>query len=75
MLICLTGKLMVNLFILIHAVHLKSAVPIIISPNEVFCDIMVLALPRPPPPHPPIDPDNVSTLTEKIFNGSLSNCL
>ena len=31
----------------------------IISPNEVFGDIMVLAL---PPPRPPIDPDDANTL-------------
>ena len=44
--------------------------PIIISPNEVFGDIMVLASPprprqlRPrPPPRPPVDPDDVNTLT------------
>ena len=44
---------------------------IIISPNEVFGDIMVLAS----PPHlpPPVDPDDVNTLTWKVFNGSLSN--
>ena len=42
---------------------------IIISPNEVFVDIMVLAL----PPRPlPVDPDDVNTLTKKIFNRSLS---
>ena len=43
---------------------------IIISPNEVFSDIMVLA--SPPSPRPPVDPDDVNTLTRKIFNGSLS---
>ena len=44
---------------------------LIISPNEVFGDIMVLAslLPRPPP----LDPDDVNTITRKIFNLSLSN--
>ena len=42
---------------------------VIISPNEVFSDIMVLAS---PPPRPPVDPDDVNTLTRKIFNGSLS---
>ena len=36
---------------------------IIISPNEVFGDIMVLA--SPPPPRPPVDPDDVSALTRK----------
>ena len=41
---------------------------IIISPNEVFGDIMVLAS----PPRPPVDPDDVNILTGKIFNGSLS---
>ena len=40
---------------------------IIISPNEVFGDIMVLASPR-----PPADPDDVDALNRKIFNGSLS---
>ena len=42
---------------------------IFISPNEVFGDIMVLAS----PPRPPVDPDNVNTLTRQIFNLSLSN--
>ena len=32
---------------------------IIISPNEVLGDIMVLASPR---PRPPVDPDDVNTL-------------
>ena len=37
---------------------------VIISPNEVFGDIMVLASPpRPRPPRPPVDPDDVNTLT------------
>ena len=40
-----------------------------IKKNEVFGDIMVLASPR---PRPPVDPDDVNTLTRKIFNGSLS---
>ena len=43
-----------------------------ISPNEVFGDIMVLAA-RPPPP--PVDPDDVNTLSRKVFNGSLSNVI
>ena len=42
---------------------------VIISPNEVFGDIMVSASPHPPPPL--IDPDDVNT--RKIFNLSLSN--
>ena len=42
----------------------------IISPNEVFGDIMVLAS---PPPRPPVDPDDVNALIRKIFNVSLSN--
>ena len=42
---------------------------LIISPNEVFGDIMVLAS---PPCPPPVDPDDVNALTRKIFNGSLS---
>ena len=41
---------------------------VIISPNEVFGDIMVLASPR-----PPVDPDDANTLTRQIFNLSLSN--
>ena len=36
---------------------------VIISPNEVFGDIMVLAS----PPHPPVDPDDVNTLTRQIY--------
>ena len=44
-------------------------VSFIISPNEVFGDIMVLAS---PPPRPPVDPDDVNALIQKIFNGSLS---
>ena len=36
---------------------------IIISPNEVFGDIMVLA--SPPRPHPPVDPDDVNTQFDK----------
>ena len=36
----------------------------VISPNEVFGEIMVLASPR---------PNDVNALTQKIFNGSLSN--
>ena len=40
--------------------------PIIISPNEVFGDIMVLASPLPPPrPPPSVDPDDVNTLSLK----------
>ena len=35
--------------------------PFIISPNEVFGDIMVLAA----PPPPPVDPDDVNTLKSK----------
>ena len=42
---------------------------VIILLNEVFGDIMVLAS----PPRPPVDPDDVNTLTQKIFNLSLSN--
>ena len=48
-------------------IHDKS---LIISPNEVFGDIMVLAS----PPRPPVDPDDVkNTLTRQIFSLSLSN--
>ena len=39
---------------------------IIISPNEVFGAVMVLAsplLPLPPLPRPPVDPDDVNALT------------
>ena len=49
---------------------------LIISPNEVFGDIMVLASPprpRPRPPRPPVDPDDVNTLTRQILHLSLSN--
>ena len=42
---------------------------IIISPNKVFGDIMVLALPP-----SPVDPDDVNTQTRKIFNLSLQIC-
>ena len=35
---------------------------VIISPNEVFGDIMVLAS---PPPRPPVDPDDVNALNSK----------
>ena len=42
---------------------------IIISPKEVFGNIMVLAL----SPRPPVDHDDVNTSTRKIFNLSLSN--
>ena len=38
-----------------------------ISLNKVFGDIMVLAS----PPRPPVDPDDVNTLTQKIFNLTL----
>ena len=42
---------------------------VIILPNDVFGDIMVLASP------PPVNPDDVNALTQKIFNGSLSNSI
>ena len=47
---------------------------IIISPNEVLGDIMILASmpPPPPPPCPPEDPDNINALTQKIFYRYLS---
>ena len=53
---------------------------IIISPNEVFGDIMVLASPprprpHPRPPSPRVDPSDVNTLTRTIFNPSLSNII
>ena len=41
---------------------------IIISPNEVVSDIMVLAS---PPPRPPIDPDDVNTLNSKKYSTDL----
>ena len=40
----------------------------IMSPNEVFGDIMVLAS----PPRPPVDPYDVNALTKNIVNESLS---
>ena len=46
-------------------------IDIIISPNAVFGDIMVSASPPRPPSR--VDPDDVNTLTRKIFSGSLSN--
>ena len=51
----------------------QCTVGVIISSNEVFGDIMVLA--SPPPPRLPVDPDDVNTLTKKIqkFNLFLSN--
>ena len=47
-----------------HDIHIVGNViglpcGFIISPNEVFGDIMVLAS----PPRPPVDPDDVNTLT------------
>ena len=36
---------------------------LIISPNEVFGDIMVFAS------HPPVDLNDINALTGKIFNG------
>ena len=39
----------------------------------MFGDIMVLTSPQ--RPRPPVDPDDVNTLTRKIFNLSLSNCI
>ena len=39
---------------------------------KVFCDIMVLASPR---PRPSVDLHDVKALTRKILNGSLSNCI
>ena len=41
---------------------------LIISPNEVFGDFMVLASPlrlRPPRPRPPVDPDDVKRSNSK----------
>ena len=55
------GKSLYNVYIM--SKHL------IISPNELVGDIMVLAS----PPRPPVDPDDVNALTRKIFDGSLSN--
>ena len=42
---------------------------VIISPNEVSGDIMVLAS------RPPVDPDDVNTFNSIICNVSLSNCI
>ena len=57
-----------------HKRGFLGAYILIISPNEVFGDIMVLASPpRPRPPRPPVDPDDVNTLTRQILNLSLSN--
>ena len=44
-------------------------VQFIISPNEVFGDIMVLAS----RPRTPVDPDDVNALIRKIFNESQSS--
>ena len=61
---------------MVHMNYTKYSLPnpilvmwIIISPNEVFGDIIVLAS----PPRPPVDPDDVNALTRKIFNESLLN--
>ena len=40
---------------------------LIISSNEVFGDIMVLASPQRPRPRPPVDPDDVNTRNSTIF--------
>ena len=54
-----------------HGCHTRCAVIyLIIPPNEVFGDIMVLA--SPPSPPPPVDPDEVNILTRKIFNLAIS---
>ena len=60
---------MLSVHVIIDPYHIHNVVchNVIISPNEVFGDIMVLASP------PPVDPDDVNTLTRKIFNLSLSN--
>ena len=42
--------------------------PVIISPKELFGDIMVLAA---TPLPPPVDPDDVNALSREVFNGSL----
>ena len=55
-------------WVILSNVRTDLELDLIISPNEVFGDIMVLAS----PPRPPIDPDDVNALTQKIFNGSLS---
>ena len=55
-------------WVILSNVRTDLELDLIISPNEVFDDIMVLAS----PPRPPIDPDDVNALTQKIFNGSLS---
>ena len=43
----------------------------VISPNEVFGDIMVLSSPRPPP----VDPDDVNTLTQNKYSTYLFQIL
>ena len=58
-------KLLFNVFCFVMHVH----VHVIISPNEVFGDIMVLAS------RPPVDPDDVKALSQKVFNRSLSNLI
>ena len=49
-----------------------SQLLVIISPNEVFGDIMVLA--SPPRPCPPVDPDDMTTLN-LILSENWSNCI
>ena len=50
------------------------AMNIIISPNEVFGDIMALASPPPRPP-PPVDPDNLKHSNSKKYSTYLFQIL
>ena len=52
---------LLSIISLFHHGHAIS-IPIIISLNEVFGDIMVLAS----PPRPPIDPDDVNALKSRV---------
>ena len=54
--------------------HLVCWLVFVIAPKEVSGDIMVLACPPHPCPHPLVDPDDVTALTLNIFNGYLSHC-
>ena len=63
------SPMMVLMITLTPEVRKVSLIKLIISQNEVFGDIMVLAS----PPRPPVDPDDVNPLTRQIFNLSLSN--
>ena len=49
----------------IHFIFLEKLLFFIISPNEVFGDIMVWASPPPHPRRPPVDFDEVNNLNSK----------